>query len=81
MAAGDCLTPLERQVARLFDEGLSPAEIERETGKSAATIKRHISIIDNRLDHDADNRDRAASQELADRIRQFMPHVMIISGQ
>lgn len=81
MAAGDCLTPLEREVARLFDKGHSAAEISQELGKSMATIKRHITIIDNRLDYEPDNRDRAASQQLADRIRQFMPHVVIGSGQ
>lgn len=77
LAASDCLSPLERAVARYFDEGLAYREIAAKVEKSENTVVRIVRMIDNRDDGVDNSRDRASSQDLVDRIRQFHPHVML----
>lgn len=73
---GDALTPLERQVAELWDANASFAEICAATGKDMQTVRRVVKTIDNRREDGADAV-RAASAALASRIRQFHPHIAI----
>lgn len=74
-SCSDALTPFERDVARYFDDGKSNDEIAQLTSKCRATVDRAVKMIDNRLDAGAVNRDIKASQDLAEKIRRFQPHI------
>lgn len=80
LAASDCLSDLERRVAGFFDDGLDYRQIAARVQKSENTVIRIVRMIDNRDDGVENNRDRAASQDLAERIRQFHPHVMMFGS-